>query len=356
MHTNWKTIAAGLAMSNILAAQIVTTIVTTTTAATPLVYPNCTTPNFAVPAKPKDTKRFVHGDQVKESGAARQLPVKETVSATYDGATVWALTTGPEILRMDSATGKVLESHYVPDAVAFLLDGDNIWVGTSRAQLHRYSRGIRKIMFTHTLGTGSIIKVATDGTNIVAVSNGLVQFDGTRWYRGMMTVVRADGSQLTAGLNFSTNTNQPEPVSFALEAGYAWITMSNGSIVQHPILPNGETQKTHAGDTDLGRVVDTVSDGASLWMVNESTGNVSRFDFQSKTLVSKVFGAPGAKKMLFDGTSLWVATTDRVVQFHGTDSRKLNEMQIGSKPTALMFDGMKLWLADRYSGMLKQAQ
>jgi len=343
-------------MSNILAAQIVTTIVTATTAATPLVYPNCTTPNFAVPAKPKDTKRFVHGDQVKESGAARQLPVKETVSATYDGATVWALTTVPEIVRMDSATGKVLESHYMPDAVAFLLDGDNIWVGTSRAQLHRYSRGTRKITFTHTLGSGSIIKIATDGTNIVAVSNGLVQYDGTRWYRGMMAVIRADGSPLTAGLNFSTNPNQPEPVSFALEGGYAWITMSNGSILQHAILPNGQPNQTYSGDSDPGKVVDTVSDGASLWMVNEATGNVSRFDFQSKTLVSKVSGAPGAKKMLFDGTSLWVATTDRVVQFHGTDSRKLNEVQIGSKPTALMFDGMKLWLADRYSGTLRQAQ
>lgn len=355
MHTNWKAMAIGLAMSNIVAAQIVTTIVTTQTA-TPLVFPNCTTPNFAVPAKPKDTRRFVHGDQVKESGAARQFSIKETVSATYDGATVWALSTAPEILRMDVATGNILERHSVADAVAFLLDGDTIWVGTSRAQLHRYSRSIRKITFTHTLGTGAIIKIATDGTNIVAVSNGLVQYDGTRWYRGMMTVVRADGSPLTAGLNFSTNTNQPEPVSFALEGGYAWITMSNGSIVQHPILPNGGQQGTHFGDSDPGKIVDTVSDGASLWMVNEGTGNVSRFDFQSKQLVSKVYGAPGAKKMLFDGTSLWVATGDRVVQFHGTDSRKLGEVQIGSRPTALMFDGMKLWMGDRYTGTLKQAQ
>ena len=91
-------------------------------------------------------------------------------------------------------------------------------------------------------------------------------------------------------------------------------------------------------------------------MVNQGTGSVSRFDYQTKTLVSKVPGAPGAKKLLFDGTSLWVATLDRIVQFHGTDSRKLSEIQIGSKPTALFFDGMKVWQADRVTGTLKQVQ
>ena len=102
--------------------------------------------------------------------------------------------------------------------------------------------------------------------------------------------------------------------------------------------------------------MDAVSDGGSIWIVNSGTGSVSRFDLQSKTIVSKVPGAPGAKKLLFDGTSLWVATIDRIVQFHGTDSRKLNELQIGTKPTALLFDGMKVWQADRLTSTLKQVQ
>ncbi len=356
MRTNLKMMVAGLVMSNLLAGQIATTIVGTATAAVPLVYPNCTTPNFAVPAKPKDTRRFVHGDQVKESGGRKEMYVKDAASVVYDGVTTWALTAGSEILRMDMVTGKVLESHYVPDAVAFLLDGDTIWVGTNKAQLHRYSRSTRKIASTVTLGTGSIIKIATDGTNIVAVSNGLERYDSTRWYKGMMTVVLASGMPVTLGLSLSTSMSEPEPVSFTLEGGFAWIVLADGSIVQQSIVPNGMGPQKHVGDADSGRIVDAASDGASLWMVNEGTGNVSRFDYQSKTLVSKVAGAPGAKKLLLDGTSLWVATVDRVVQFHGTDSRKLGELQIGTKPTALLFDGMKIWVADRYSAMLKQVQ
>ncbi|MFN7934274.1 MAG: hypothetical protein U0R19_13170 [Bryobacteraceae bacterium] len=355
MNTKRNIITLGLILGNLLGAQTITTIITTTTAATPLVYPNCTTPNFAVPAKPKDTKRFVTGDQVKDS-ARKEIPTKEPVSAVYDGATIWVLTTGQEIVRLDPATTKPIESHYIPDASSFLLDGDNIWVGTTKAQLHRYSRSLRKVTLTVTLGTGSVIKGATDGTNIVALSNGLVQLSATTFWKGMMTTVRPDGTYLTVGLSQSATTTQPEPVSFTLESGYAWIARADGTILQVPVLPNGETQKKHDVDTDSGGIVDSVSDGASVWIVNSGTGSVSRFDLQSKTLVSKIPGAPGAKKLLFDGTSLWVATTDRIVQFHGTDSRKLNELQIGTKPTALLFDGMKVWQADRLAGTLKQVQ
>lgn len=355
MNTKLTAATLSLIVGNFLHAQIVTTIVTTTTAATPLIYPNCTTPNFAVPAKPKDTRRFVTGDQVKES-SRKELPTKEAVSAVYDGATVWVLTTGQEIVRIDPATTKPIESHYFPDASAFLLDGDNIWVGTTRAQLHRYSRALRKITLTVTLGTGSVIKVATDGSNIVAVSRGLVQLSSTTFWRGMMTTVRPDGTYLTIGLSQSSTTTQPEPVSFTLESGYAWIVRADGSILQVPILPTGEPQQKHEVDKDSGEIVDSTSDGASVWIVNSGTGSVSRFDLQSKTVVSKTPGAPGAKKLLFDGTSLWVATTDRIIQFHGTDSRKLSELQIGSKPTALLFDGMKVWQADRLTSTLKPVQ
>lgn len=355
MNTKLTTMTLGLIMGNLLAAQTVTTIVTTTTVANPLIYPNCTTPNFAVPAKPKDTRRFVTGDQVKD-GSRKELPTKEAVGAVYDGATIWVLTTGQEIVRIDTATTKPIESHYFPDASAFLLDGDNIWVGTTKAQLHRYSRSTRKVSLTVTLGAGPVIKVATDGTNIVAVSSGLVQLSSTTYWRGMMATVRPDATYITIGLSQSPTTTQPEPVSFTLESGYAWIARSDGSILQVPILPTGEAQQKHTVDTDGGGIVDAVSDGGSIWIVNSGTGSVSRFDLQSKTIVSKTPGAPGAKKLLFDGTSLWVAATDRIVQFHGADSRKLNELQVGSRPTTLFFDGMKVWQADRISGMLKPVQ
>ncbi|MBL8179882.1 MAG: hypothetical protein JNK48_34700 [Bryobacterales bacterium] len=352
MNISLKTIAAGLMLGNLLCAQIATTIVSATTAATPLVFPNCTTPNFAVPSKPKDTKRFVHGDQVKDSGGRKEFAVKETVSAVYDGATGWMLTAGQEILRFDLATGKLMESHSIPGAAAFLIDGDTIWVGTGAAQLFKYSRSLKKLTLIASQGNGSMLRIATDGTNVVALSNGTAQANGA-YHSGILTVVRADGSALTSLLNASPAPHTALAVSLVLESGYAWVTYNDGKIVQLPVTPNGEPQQKHTGDTDAGKVVDAVSDGASLWMVNEGSGNVTRFDFLSKMPVSKVYGAPGAKKLLFDGTSLWVAAGDRVVQFHGTDSRKLAELAPGTKPTAMMFDGMKVWLADRYSGTLK---
>jgi DNA-binding beta-propeller fold protein YncE len=247
----------------------------------------------------------------------------------FDGRWLWVALKGDGAVQaIDPASGGGLEPVAVGTAPqALVFDGTRVWVATGD--------GVQAID-PASQAAGDLIPVGA--TNPVLASDG-------RWLWATGSgegISKIDPTTGAVEATFPVVSDDLLPAS-----GWLWASDWAGGVIRALDPATGAIERTFAVDgspTALG------FDGTRLWVAT-SNDTVQALDPVSGASGAplQVGGSPFA--MTFDGTRMWVANSaDRTVQaIRDLAQGDAGEpIQVGANPDALAFDGERVWVLTRF--------
>lgn len=100
-----------------------------------------------------------------------------------------------------------------------------------------------------------------------------------------------------------------------------------------------------------------VFDGASIWVLNNECGEVTKLRASDGFNLGHFFMKTGQGALAFDGANIWVTNSGlsgTVVKLNASDGENLGTITVGSNPRGIAFDGANIWVANSASGSVSK--
>ncbi len=177
-----------------------------------------------------------------------------------------------------------------------------------------------------------------DGSGLTNLSAGQLIDGGIN--RQQIALLKPYAANQTASFAIGGN-----PYAMAFDGASIWVTNQGSSNVSKLRASDGTVLGTFA----VGALPAGVAfDGANIWVANAGSNTVSKLRATDGALLGTFAVGNGPIGVAFDGANIWVTnlSDNTVSKLRASDGALLGTFGVGTRPIGVAFDGANIWVAN----------
>ena len=266
-----------------------------------------------------------------------------------------------------------------PTGVAF--DGTNVWVANDGANtVSKLNRVTGAVVGSPVPVGASPVELGFDGTFLWVIDAGgsVTKVDavagtalGTVPLAGNPSSFAFDGTYVWVGNSASNTLSRINAATLAVDAAFATVELGPSALV----YAGGFIWSVNTTDNSVSKVNPSTAqvdpaiavgpaptgvafDGDALWVSSSTATTMARIDIATGAVVLvNTGGGTATDQVAYDGSWIWATSANANVVFRiDPAEQSVVEIDVGTGPDGVVFDGMNIWIANNGSNSVSKVR